>query len=128
MRTKAWGMLMRIIKSETKVMVKVECEEAYLQRRMRRGCCCGKVKTQAVAFRPLLPLLIPSLQLKHTCFKVIFCPLHVCKCPDKLGYKTFFSGRPCKSIWKGWELNVILLELVVLMPNFLVSCQPGCRI
>ena len=96
-RTKAWGMLMRKIESETKVKVKVECEEACLQRRMRRGCCCGKVKTQAVAFRPLLPLLIPSLQLKHTCFKVqlFLSSLHVCKCPDKLGYKTFFYGLAC---------------------------------
>ena len=49
-----------------------ENERTYLQRRMHRGCCCGKVKTLAVVSQSLPPLLTPSLQLKHTWFKSQF--------------------------------------------------------
>ena len=46
---------------------------SHLQRRMRRGCCCGKVRTQVApsqlqSFSQPPTQLVPSLKLKHAWF------------------------------------------------------------
>ena len=42
----------------------------YLQRRMHRGCCCGRGRTLAVPFCRHSLLMMASCRLKHTCLKV----------------------------------------------------------
>ena len=58
-----------------------ENERSYLQRRRHRGCCCGKVKTQAAAFQSLSPLLTSSLQLKRAWFRFQF--FYIYFCPER---------------------------------------------